>query len=72
MNIIVSNFPGVVPNLMEPTHNVLYTRNRPQKKIFTDSVNLGVFANIFLYYFLHDYHFLVLITKFMNVFLRTL
>ena len=48
--------------------HIPYIRNRSQKKIFTDFVNLGAFANIFLHYFLYQSHFPVVITKFANVF----
>ena len=40
-------------NMMFVLHmHVPYIGNRSQKKMFADFTNLGLFANIFLYYFL--------------------
>ena len=33
------------------SNNIPYIGNHSQKKTFTDFVNLGAFANIFLYFF---------------------
>ena len=57
---------------MAYSHTYTYIGNRSRKKMFADFMNLIAFMNIFLHYFLYDSHFLVLITKFVNVFSGTL
>ena len=41
------------------------------KENIGDFANFGAFVNVFLYYFLYHFHFVVLITKFANIFSQT-